>query len=59
MTDFLEIIVTEINIYAIQKGCKFKTKENEMKALLRIKFVMGINKLPFERPLVTRQMHQK
>ena len=59
MTDFLEIIVTEINIYAIQKVCKFKTKENEMKALLRIKFVMGINKLPFERPLVTRQMHQK
>ena len=59
MTDFLEIIVTETNIYATQKVRKFKKKENEMKALLRIKFVMGMNKLQFERPLVNRQMHQK
>ena len=59
MTDFLEIIVTEMNIYATQKVRKFKTTENEMRALLRIKFVMGMNKLQFKRPLVKRQMHQK
>ena len=59
MTDFLEIIVTETSIYATQKVRKFKKTENEMKALLRIKFVMGMNKLQFERPLVNRQMHQK
>ena len=59
MTDFLEIIVTETNIYATQNVRKFKKTENEMKALLRIKFVMGMNKLQFERPLVNRQMHQK
>ena len=44
MTDFLKVIVTEMNRYATQKGHKFKATENEMKALLRIKFVMDINK---------------
>ena len=44
MTDFLEVIVTKMNRYATQKGCKFTATENEMKALLRIKFVMDINK---------------
>ena len=44
MTDFLEVIVTEMNKYATQKGRKFKATENEMNALLRIKFVMDIDK---------------
>ena len=46
MNKLLEIIVTQTNRYAIQKGCNFKTKEDEMEVFLKINFIMGINKLP-------------
>ena len=46
MNELLEIIVTEMNRYATQKGCNFETTEDEMKAFLGINFMMGINKLP-------------
>ena len=46
MNEILEIIVTETNRYATQKGCNFKTTEDKMKVFLRINFIMGINKLP-------------
>ena len=45
MNELLEIIVTEMNRYATQKGRNFETTENEMKAFLEINFIMGINKL--------------
>ena len=46
MNELLEIIVTETNRYATQKGCNFETTEDEMKAFLRINFIMGINMFP-------------
>ena len=46
MNELLEIIVTQTNRYAIQKGCNFETKEDEMEVFLGIYFIMGINKLP-------------
>ena len=46
MNEFLEIIVTETNRYATQKGRNFEITEDEMKAFLGINFVMSINKLP-------------
>ena len=46
MNELLEIIVTETNRYATQKGCNFETTEDKMKVFLRIKFIMGINMLP-------------
>ena len=45
MNKLLEIIVTETNRYAAQKGCTFETMENEMKAFLGINFTMDINQL--------------
>ena len=46
MNELLEVIVTETNRYATQKGCNFETMEDEMKAFLGINFITGINKLP-------------
>ena len=46
MNQLLEIIVSERNRYATQKGCKIETMEDEMKAFLGINFIMGINKIP-------------
>ena len=46
MNELLEIIVTERNRYAAQKSCNYETPEDEMKAFIRINFIMGINKLP-------------
>ena len=46
MNELLETIVTETNRYATQKGCNFEITEDEIKAFLRINFVMDINKLP-------------
>ena len=46
MNELLEIIVTEMNRYATQKGRNIETTEDEMKAFFGINFVMGINKLP-------------
>ena len=46
MNELLEVIATETNRYATQKGCTFETTEYEMKAFLGIDFIMGINKLP-------------
>ena len=45
MNELLEIIVTETNRYATQKGRNFETTEDEMKAFLGINFIMDINKL--------------
>ena len=45
MNELLEIIVTETNRYATQKGRNFETTEDEMKAFIGINFIMGINKL--------------
>ena len=45
MNELLEIIVTETNRYATQKGRNFETTEDVMKAFLEINFIMGINKL--------------
>ena len=45
MNKLLEIIVTETNRYAAQKGCTFETMENEMKGFLGINFTMDINQL--------------
>ena len=45
MNELIEIIVTEKNRYATQKGCNFETAEDEMKAFPGINFIMGINKL--------------
>ena len=44
MNELLEIIITETNRYAIQKGCNFETTEDEMKVFLGINFIMGISK---------------
>ena len=41
MNELLQTIVTETNRYTTQKGCNFKTTEDEMKAFLN----EGINKL--------------
>ena len=46
MNELLEIIVTETNRYATQKGHNFETTEDWMKAYLGINVTMGINKLP-------------
>ena len=46
MNELLEIIVTETNRYATQKGRNFEATEDELKAFLWINFIMGINKLP-------------
>ena len=46
MNELLEIIAMEANRHATQKGCIFETTEDDMKAFLRIKFAIGINKLP-------------
>ena len=46
MNELLEIFLTEANRYATQKGCNFETTEDEMKAFLRINFIVGINKFP-------------
>ena len=46
MNELLEIIVTETNRFSTQKGCKFETMEDEMKAFLGINFIMGIYNLP-------------
>ena len=46
MNELLEIIVTETNGYATQKGRNFETTEDEMKAFLGINFIVGIKKLP-------------
>ena len=46
MNKLLEIIATETNRYATQKGHNFETMEDEMKAFLGINFTMDINKLP-------------
>ena len=46
MNELLEIIVTETNRYATQKGRNFETTEDEIKAFLEINFIMGINMLP-------------
>ena len=46
MNELLEIFLTEANRYATQKGCNFETTEDEIKALLRINFIVGINKFP-------------
>ena len=46
MNELLEIIVTETNRCATQKGRNFETREVEMMAFLGISFIMGINKLP-------------
>ena len=46
MNELLETIVTETNRYATQKGRNFEITEDEMKAFLRINFIMDINKLP-------------
>ena len=42
MNELLEIIVTETNRCATQKGRNFDTTEDEMKAFLGINFIMGI-----------------
>ena len=47
MNELIEIILTEANRYATQKGRNFETMEDEIKAFLEINFIMGINKLPF------------
>ena len=39
MNELLEIIITETNRYAIQKGCNFETTEDEMKVFLGINFI--------------------
>ena len=44
--ELLEIIVTETNRQATQKGHNFETTEDEMKTFLGMNFIMGINKLP-------------
>ena len=46
MNELLEIVVTETNRYATQKGRNFETTEDEMRAFLGINFVTGISKLP-------------
>ena len=46
MNELLEIIVTETNRFSTQKGCKFETMKDKMKAFLGINFIMGIYKLP-------------
>ena len=46
MNELLEIFVMETNRYATQKGHNFETTVDEMKALLGINFIVGINKLP-------------
>ena len=46
INELLEIIVTETNRYATQKGRNFETTEGKMKAFLGVNFIMGINKLP-------------
>ena len=54
INELLEIIITETNRYAAQKGHNSETTEDEMKAFptedemkafLGINFIMGINKL--------------
>ena len=39
MNELLEIIVTETNRYATQKGCNFETMEDEVKVFLGINFI--------------------
>ena len=46
MKDLIDIIVTESNRYATQKGRNFETNEEEMMAFLGVNFIMAINKLP-------------
>ena len=46
MNELLELIVTETNRYATQKGHNFETTEDEMKVFLGINFIMCINNLP-------------
>ena len=42
----ITLIITETNRYAQQNGRNFVTNEAEMKAFLRMNYVMGVNKLP-------------
>ena len=46
MNELLEIIVTQTNRYATQKGQNLETTKDVMKAFLGINFIIGINKLP-------------
>ena len=39
-------IVSETNFYAAQKGCRFLTNHDDLKAFLGINYLMGINKFP-------------
>ena len=46
MNELLEIILTETNGYATQKGRNFETTDDELKAFLGINVIVGIKKLP-------------
>ena len=46
MIELLEIIVTETNRYATQKGHNFETRDDEMESFHGINFMIGVNELP-------------
>ena len=46
LKELIELIVVETDLYAQQKGRNFTVDNNELKAFLRINYIMAINKLP-------------
>ena len=43
---FIELLVTQSNLYSQQNNCHFITNSNEMKAFLGTNYVMAVNQLP-------------
>ena len=43
---FIELLVTQSNLYSQQNGCHFITNSNDMKAFLGTNYVMAVNQLP-------------
>ena len=46
LDELLELTVEQSNLYAHQNGRNFTVLKEELKAFLRRKFIMAINKLP-------------
>ena len=44
LKELIELIVVETDLYAQQKGRNFTVDNNELKAFLRINYIMAINK---------------
>ena len=44
LEELIDLIIVQTNLYAQQKGRKFTVDNNELKAFLRINYIMAINK---------------